>query len=119
MSFVTQQDVFDTIQPVLAGIFEEFGGGRKVDKIGHRFPYRDSAFRYGGQTRPAQPDQNAGCERSIPRSGFAIFAKLLEQDGTEIRAIPAPGGGSRKFPPDERFAQKEGFPVWDISLARR
>ena len=44
-------------------------------------------------------------------SGFAIFAKLLEQEGTEIRAIPAPTGGSRKFCDRmNAFAQKEGLP---------
>ncbi len=44
-------------------------------------------------------------------SGFAIFASLLEQKGTEIRAIPAPGGGSRKFCDRmNAFAQKEGLP---------
>ena len=44
-------------------------------------------------------------------SGFAIFAKLLEQEGTEVRAIPAPGGGSRKFCDRmNAFAQKEGLP---------
>ncbi|MDP5361700.1 MAG: aspartate--tRNA ligase, partial [Paracoccaceae bacterium] len=44
-------------------------------------------------------------------SGFAIFAKLLEQEGTEVRAIPAPTGGSRKFCDRmNAFAQKEGLP---------
>jgi aspartyl-tRNA synthetase len=112
MSFVTQQDVFDTIQPVLAGTFEEFGGGRKVDKDWPQISYRDSALWYGTD----KPDLRNPIKMQVVSdhfrgSGFAIFAKLLEQDGTEIRAIPAPGGGSRKFCDRmNAFAQKEGLP---------
>ena len=112
MSFVTQQDVFDTIQPVLAGIFEEFGGGRKVDKDWPQISYRDSALWYGTD----KPDLRNPIKMQVVSdhfrgSGFAIFAKLLEQDGTEIRAIPEPGGGSRKFCDRmNAFAQKEGLP---------
>ena len=113
MSFVEQQDVFDTIQPVLTGVFEEFGGGRKVDQDWPQISYKDAALWYGSATNLTcgtllkckwSPITSAG-------SGFAIFAKLLEQDGTEIRAIPAPGGGSRKFCDRmNAFAQKEGLP---------
>ncbi|MGA0280149.1 MAG: aspartate--tRNA ligase [Paracoccaceae bacterium] len=112
MSFVTQQDVFDTIQPVLAGIFEEFGGGRKVDTDWPQISYRDSALWYGTD----KPDLRNPIKMQVVSdhfrgSGFTIFAKLLEQDGTEIRAIPAPGGGSRKFCDRmNAFAQKEGLP---------
>ena len=112
MSFVTQQDVFDTIQPVLAGIFEEFGGGRKVDTDWPQISYRDSALWYGTD----KPDLRNPIKMQVVSdhfrgSGFAIFAKLLEQDGIEIRAIPAPGGGSRKFCDRmNAFAQKEGLP---------
>ncbi len=112
MSFVTQQDVFDTIQPVLAGIFEEFGGGRKVDTDWPQISYRDSALWYGTD----KPDLRNPIKMQVVSdhfrgSGFVIFAKLLEQDGTEIRAIPAPGGGSRKFCDRmNAFAQKEGLP---------
>ena len=112
MSFVTQQDVFDTIQPVLAGIFEEFGDGRKVDTDWPQISYRDSALWYGTD----KPDLRNPIKMQVVSdhfrgSGFAIFAKLLEQDGTEIRAIPAPGGGSRKFCDRmNAFAQKEGLP---------
>ncbi len=112
MSFVEQQDVFDTIQPVLAGIFEEFGGGHKVDQDWHQISYRDAALWYGTD----KPDLRNPIKMQVVSdhfrdSGFAIFAKLLEQDGTEIRAIPAPGGGSRKFCDRmNAFAQKEGLP---------
>ena len=112
MSFVTQQDVFDTIQPVLSGVFKEFGGGRKVDETWEQISYRDAALWYGTD----KPDLRNPIKMQVVSdhfrgSGFAIFAKLLEQDGTEIRAIPAPTGGSRKFCDRmNAFAQKEGLP---------
>ncbi len=112
MSFVEQQDVFDTIQPVLTGVFEEFGGGRKVDQEWPQISYKDAALWYGTD----KPDLRNPIKMQVVSdhfrdSGFAIFAKLLEQDGTEIRAIPAPTGGSRKFCDRmNAFAQKEGLP---------
>ncbi|WP_224826620.1 aspartate--tRNA ligase [Cognatishimia sp. MH4019] len=112
MSFVTQQDVFDTIQPVLQGVFEEFGGGRKVDAEWPQISYRDAALWYGTDKPDLRnPIKMQVVSEHFAGSGFAIFAKLLEQDGTEIRAIPAPGGGSRKFCDRmNAFAQKEGLP---------
>ncbi|WP_425091258.1 aspartate--tRNA ligase [Tropicimonas sp. S265A] len=112
MSFVNQQDVFDTIQPVIKGLFEEFGGGRKVDQDWPQISYRDAALWYGTD----KPDLRNPIKMQVVSdhfrgSGFAIFAKLLEQDGTEIRAIPAPGGGSRKFCDRmNKFAQEQGLP---------
>ncbi|WP_333713250.1 aspartate--tRNA ligase [Yoonia sp.] len=114
MSFVTQQDVFDTVSPVLAGVFADFGGGRKVDapQDWPQISYRDAALWYGTD----KPDLRNPIKMQVVSdhfrdSGFAIFAKLLEQDGTEIRAIPAPTGGSRKFCDRmNAFAQKEGLP---------
>ena len=112
MSFVEQQDVFDTIQPVITGIFEEFGGGRKVDQTWEQISYRDAALWYGSD----KPDLRNPIKMQVVSdhfagSGFAIFAKLLEQEGTEVRAIPAPSGGSRKFCDRmNAFAQKEGLP---------
>lgn len=112
MSFVTQQDVFDTIQPVLTGIFEEFGGSKSVDQEWPQISYKDAALWYGTD----KPDLRNPIKMQVVSdhfagSGFAIFAKLLEQDGTEIRAIPAPTGGSRKFCDRmNAFAQKEGLP---------
>ncbi len=112
MSFVTQQDVFDTIQPVIQGIFEEFGGGRKVDTEWEQISYRDAALWYGTDKPDLRnPIKMQVVSEHFRGSGFAIFAKLLEQDGTEVRAIPAPGGGSRKFCDRmNAFAQKEGLP---------
>ena len=112
MSFVEQQDVFDTIQPVISGIFEEFGGGRKVDTDWPQISYADAAMWYGTDKPDLRnPIKMQDVSEHFRGSGFAIFAKLLEQDGTQIRAIPAPSGGSRKFCDRmNAFAQKEGLP---------
>ncbi|TNJ48517.1 aspartate--tRNA ligase [Phaeobacter sp. B1627] len=114
MSFVTQQDVFDTIAPVMAGVFEEFGKGRKVDAAADwpQISYKDAALWYGSDKPDLRnPIKMQVVSEHFRGSGFAIFAKLLEQDGTEIRAIPAPTGGSRKFCDRmNAFAQKEGLP---------
>mgnify|MGYP006402664725 CR=1 FL=1 len=113
MSFVTQQDVFDTISPVIAGVFEEFGG-RPVDAPSDwpQISYRDAALWYGTDKPDLRnPIKMQLVSEHFAGSGFAIFAKLLEQEGTEIRAIPAPKGGSRKFCDRmNAFAQKEGLP---------
>ncbi|RMA43005.1 aspartate--tRNA ligase [Rhodophyticola porphyridii] len=112
MSFVEQQDVFDTIQPVIKGVFEEFGNGAKVDQDWPQISYKDAALWYGTD----KPDLRNPIRMQVVSdhfrgSGFAIFAKLLEQDGTEVRAIPAPGGGSRKFCDRmNKFAQEQGLP---------
>ncbi|MCA1287449.1 aspartate--tRNA ligase [Salipiger bermudensis] len=114
MSFVSQQDVFDTISPVIAGIFEEFGEGAKVDDPASwpQIPYHEAALKYGTDKPDLRnPIEMQDVSEHFRGSGFAIFAKLLEQDGTEIRAIPAPTGGSRKFCDRmNAFAQKEGLP---------
>jgi aspartyl-tRNA synthetase len=112
MSFVTQEDVFAAVEPVMKGVFEEFGKGRKVDQVWPRISHADAALWYGTD----KPDLRCPIKMEVVSehfagSGFAIFAKLLEQPGTEVRAIPAPGGGSRKFCDRmNAFAQKEGLP---------
>ena len=114
MSFVTQQDVFDTISPVIAGVFEEFGSSHKVDDPAEwpQISYEDSAKWYGTDKPDLRnPIKMQDVSEHFKDSGFAIFANLLEQEGTEIRAIPAPSGGSRKFCDRmNAFAQKEGLP---------
>ena len=114
MSFVTQQDVFDMISPVIAGVFEEFGSNRKVDNPAEwpQISYEDSAKWYGTDKPDLRnPIKMQVVSEHFRGSGFAIFANLLEQEGTEIRAIPAPAGGSRKFCDRmNAFAQKEGLP---------
>ncbi|MCX7644746.1 MAG: aspartate--tRNA ligase, partial [Rhodobacteraceae bacterium] len=112
MSFVTQEDVFAAIQPVIQGVFEEFGGGRKVDAVWPRISFADAALWYGTD----KPDLRCPLKMQVVSehfrgSGFAVFARLLEREGTEVRAIPAPGGGSRAFCDRmNAFAQKEGLP---------
>ncbi len=112
MSFVEQEDVFAAVQPVIQGVFEEFGGGKKVYSDWTRIAYRDSLLWYGSD----KPDLRNPIKMQIVSehfagSGFAIFAKLLENEGTEVRAIPAPKGGSRKFCDRmNAFAQAQGLP---------
>ena len=100
MSFVSQQDVFDTIQPVLTGVFEEFGGGRKVDQTWEQISYKDAALWYGSDKPDLRnPIKMQVVSEHFAGSGFAIFA------------VPAPTGGSRKFCDRmNKFAQSEGLP---------
>src|SRR5690606_23722323 len=110
MSFATQDDVFEAIEPVMRGVFEEFGGGRPVTQSFPRIAYRDAMLWYGTD----KPDLRIPIRMEIVSdhfrgSGFKIFAGLLEKPGTEIRAIPARGGGSRRFCDRmNAFAQGEG-----------
>ena len=112
MSFVEQQDVFDTIEPVLRGVFEEFGEGSSVDQEWPLISYKDAALWYGTDKPDLRnPIKMQVVSEHFAGSGFAIFAKLLEQEGTEVRAIPAPKGGSRKFCDRmNKFAQEQGLP---------
>ncbi|MFC2969338.1 aspartate--tRNA ligase [Acidimangrovimonas pyrenivorans] len=112
MSFVEQQDVFDAVQPVIQGVFEEFGNGRKVDQHWPQIAYRDAALWYGSDKPDLRnPIKMQDVSEHFRGSGFAIFAKLLETEGNEIRAIPAPTGGSRKFCDRmNAFAQQQGLP---------
>jgi aspartyl-tRNA synthetase len=112
MSFVTQDDVFAAVQPVLQGLFEHFGKGRKVHADWPRIAYRD-ALKWYGSDKPdlRNPIRMQDVSEHFRGSGFGIFASLLENEGTEVRAIPAPTGGSRKFADRmNAFAQKEGLP---------
>ncbi|MFT6169047.1 MAG: aspartyl-tRNA synthetase [Celeribacter sp.] len=112
MSYVTQQDIFDTVEPVIGGMFEKFGKGRKVNKDWPQISYKDAALWYGSDKPDLRnPIKMQVVSEHFKGSGFAIFASLLEQDGTEVRAIPAPKGGSRKFCDRmNKFAQQEGLP---------
>ena len=112
MSFVTQEDVFAAVQPVVQGLFEEFGGGRRVDRDWPLIAYRDSMLWFGTDKPDLRnPIRMQVVSEHFRGSGFGIFAKLLEEDGTQVRAIPAPGGGSRKFADRmNAFAQAQGLP---------
>ena len=117
MSFVTQDDVFAAVQPVLQGLFEHFGKGRKVHADWPRIAYRD-ALKWFGSDKPdlRNPIRMQDVSSHFAGSGFAIFAKLLEQEGNEVRAVPAPKGPSgepvgRKFCDRmNAFAQQQGLP---------
>jgi len=112
MSFATQDDVFAAIEPVLHAAFEAFGNGRRVDRNWPRLTYREAALWYGTDKPDLRnPIKMQDVSDQFRGSGFAIFAKTLEQDGTEIRAIPAKTGGSRAFCDRmNSYAQKEGLP---------
>jgi aspartyl-tRNA synthetase len=117
MSFVTQDDVFAAVQPVLQGLFEHFGKARRVHADWPRIAYRDS-LKWFGSDKPdlRNPIRMQDVSPHFAGSGFAIFAKLLEQEGNEVRAIPAPKGPSgepvgRKFCDRmNAFAQQQGLP---------
>ncbi len=112
MSFVEQKDVFAAVQPVIQGLFETFGGGRRVDSDWPLIPYVESLKKYGTDKPDLRnPIEMVDVSEHFRGSGFGIFAKLLEQDGAEVRAIPAPTGGSRKFADRmNAFAQAQGLP---------
>jgi len=112
MSFVEQEDVFRTIQPVIQGLFQEFGQGKRVDADWPRIPYAESLKKYGTDKPDLRcPLVMQDVSEHFRGSGFAIFARLLENEGTEIRAIPAPTGGSRAFCDRmNAWAQGQGLP---------
>ena len=100
MSFVTQDDVFAAIEPVLHGIFEEFAKGRTVTPAPFpRIAYRDSMLRYGSDKPDLRnPIEIVDVTEHFVGSGFGLFSRIVEGGGV-VRAIPAPGAGakSRKF----------------------
>ncbi len=113
MSFVTQDDVFAAIEPVLHGVFEEFAQGKPVTPYPFpRIAYRDAIARYGSD----KPDlRNPLVMRDVSTpfrgGGFGLFARMLESPRNAIWAIPAPGGGSRAFCDRmNAWAQGEGQP---------
>ncbi len=96
MSFVTQDDVFRTIEPVLQGVFEEFGRGHKVTAAPFpRIAYDDAMLRYGSDKPDLRnPLQISDVTDAFRGSGFGIFAKLIEK-GAVVRAIPGTGAASK------------------------
>jgi len=112
MSFVTQDDVFNAVEPVLRGVFEEFGNGKPVTQEFPRIAYAD-AMRLYGTDKPdlRNPIKMADVSEHFRGSGFKIFAKILESADTAVWAIPAPTGGSRAFCDRmNSWAQGEGQP---------
>ena len=113
MSFVTQDDVFAAIEPVLHGLFEEFAGDRKVSPLPfRRIPYAESMLKYGNDKPDLRnPLLITDVSNHFVGSGFGIFSRIVEGGG-KVRAIPAPGAGagSRKFFDDmNEWARAQGF----------
>ena len=115
MSFVTQEDVFTTMEPVLHGVFVEFADGREVTPYPFpRIAYRDAITKYGTD-KPDLRNPLTTC-RTCPSisadGGFGLFApRILGEKKNAIWAIPAPGGGSRAFCDRmNSWAQSEGQP---------
>ncbi|MGN0904506.1 MAG: aspartate--tRNA ligase [Alphaproteobacteria bacterium] len=96
MAFVTQDDVFAAIEPVLQGVFEEFSNGRSVTEAPFpRIPYADAMLKYGSDKPDLRNPLLISDVTDIFRgSGFGIFANAVER-GSLVRAIPAPGAASR------------------------
>ena len=114
MSFVTQEDVFQAIEPVMAGVFEEFADGREVQTPFPRIPYKESMEKYGSD----KPDLRIPFELTDvsefftdeSKTGFGIFAKITGGGGKVI-AIPAPQATANKsrkfFDSMDKWAKKE------------
>ncbi len=113
MSFVTQDDVFNAVEPVLRGVFEEFGGGKPVTQKFPHIAYAD-AMRLYGSDKPdlRNPIKMANVTDAFRGSGFKIFANMIANDPTvEVWAIPAKTGGNRAFADRmNSWAQSEGQP---------
>ena len=92
MSFVTQDDVFEALEPVLNGVFEEFGDGKPVTPVPFpRIPYADSLLKYGNDKPDLRnPIVMADVTDVWRGTNFKIFASAIEK-GATVRAIPAPG----------------------------
>src|SRR6476619_6978417 len=114
MSFVTQDDVFNAIEPVLSGVFQEFADGRTVTPAGEypRIPYKEALLKYGTDKPDLRnPLLITDVSEHFKGSGFGLFAGLVEK-GAVVRAVPAPGTAekSRKFFDEmNEWARSEGF----------
>jgi len=112
MSFVTQQDVFDAVEPVIRGVFEEFGKGKAVTPKFPLIPYAEALSKYGTDKPDLRnPIVMQDVSDAFRGSGFKIFARIVETPGNAVWAIPAPKGGNRAFCDRmNSWAQGEGQP---------
>lgn len=120
MSFVTQEDVFAAVEPVIGGIFEQFGNGKKVTPAPWpRISYKVSMQKYGSDKpdlrirnpHSSEPLEMADVSEHFRGSNFKVFSRILEDEKNAIWAIPAPGGGQRTFCDRmNSWAQGEGQP---------
>jgi aspartyl-tRNA synthetase len=98
MSFVTQEDVFAAVEPVITGVFEDFAKGKPVTKNWPRIPYAEALRKYGSDKPDLRnPLVMQNVSEHFRGSGFKVFARMLEDSKNEVWAIPGPGGGSRAF----------------------
>ena len=113
MSFVEQEDIFQTMEPILTEVFEEFSDGKRVDRGWPRIPYESAIAKYGTDKPDLRnPIEMADVTEHFRGSGFKVFAQMIEKDPkVRVWAIPAPAGGSRAFCDRmNAWAQKEGQP---------
>ena len=112
MSFVTQEDVFAAMEPVIGGVFEEFAQGKPVTKNWPRIPFAEAIRKYGSDKPDLRnPIVMQEVSEHFRGSGFKVFARLLEDAKNQVWAIPATGGGSRAFCDRmNSWAQGEGQP---------
>ena len=92
MSYVTQEDVFETIEPVMSGVFDEFAAGRAVDPPPFvRIPYEAAMLEFGTDKPDLRnPLRITDVTEHFAGSGFGLFARIAASGGV-VRAIPAPG----------------------------
>jgi aspartyl-tRNA synthetase len=112
MSFVTQDDVFDAMEPVISGVFEEFAKGKPVTKKWPRIPFAEAVRKYGSDKPDLRnPIVMQEVSEHFRGSGFKVFARMLEDKKNQVWAIPGKGGGSRAFCDRmNSWAQGEGQP---------
>jgi aspartyl-tRNA synthetase len=113
MSFVTQEDVFNAVEPVLRGVFEEFGGGLPVTQKFPHIAFKDS-IRWYGTDKPdlRNPIKMQNVTEHFAGSGFKVFAGMIANDPkVEVWAIPVPTAGNRAFCDRmNAWAQQQGQP---------
>ncbi len=112
MSFVTQDDILQTMEPVMTGVFEEFADGKPVTKGWPRIPFAEALRKYGTDKPDLRnPIEMHDVSEHFRGSGFKVFARLLEDPRNQVWAIPGTGGGSRAFCDRmNAWAQGEGQP---------
>ncbi|MGA7480339.1 aspartate--tRNA ligase [Bradyrhizobium sp.] len=112
MSFVTQDDVFSAIEPVMRGVFEEFAEGKSVTAKFPLIPFATAVRKYGTDKPDLRnPIHMQDVSEHFRGSGFKVFARMLEDPKNQVWAIPAPKGGSRAFCDRmNSWAQGEGQP---------
>jgi aspartyl-tRNA synthetase len=112
MSFVTQDDVFAAMEPVVTGVFEDFAKGKHVTKGWPRIPFAEALRKYGSDKPDLRnPIIMQDVSEHFRGSGFKVFARMLEDPKNQVWAIPGTGGGSRAFCDRmNSWAQGEGQP---------